>query len=70
MIPLRDSLLKPFVSSAPWLHYIPVKASYEDLYDIMAFFAGPIGPDGQVDETQGHDVSSRMIPPGTRTRQL
>lgn len=47
--------------SAPWLHYIPVKASYEDLYDIMAFFAGPVGPDGQVDESHGHDVSAQML---------
>lgn len=55
-------------SLAPWLHYIPVKASYEDLYDIMAFFAGPIGADGQVDETQGHDVSTRVTSLPRRAR--
>ena len=46
-----------FATQAPWLHYIPVKASYEDLYDIMAFFAGPVKADGQIDESLGHDVS-------------
>jgi hypothetical protein len=42
--------------TAPWLHYIPLKLDYSDLYDIMAFFVGPIGPDGQVDASKGHDV--------------
>ncbi|KAJ9127127.1 hypothetical protein QFC24_001363 [Naganishia onofrii] len=45
----------------PWLHYIPVKASYEDLYDIMAFFAGPVKADGQIDESLGHDYLAKEI---------
>ncbi|KAJ9122403.1 hypothetical protein QFC22_001826 [Naganishia vaughanmartiniae] len=46
---------------APWLHYIPVKASYEDLYDIMAFFAGPVKADGEIDESLGHDYLAKEI---------
>ena len=42
---------------APWYHYIPLKADYSDLYDIMAFFAGPLDNTGKVDESKGHDVS-------------
>ena len=29
----------------PWVHYVPVKVDYSDLYDIMAFFVGT--PDGK-----------------------
>jgi hypothetical protein len=43
-------------SVVPWLHYVPVKPSYDDLYDIAAFFIGPIGADGQVDTSLGHPV--------------
>ncbi|KAJ9095384.1 hypothetical protein QFC19_007629 [Naganishia cerealis] len=53
-------ILNPSLS-APWLHYIPVKASYEDLYDIMAFFAGPVRPDGSIDESLGHDYLAKEI---------
>jgi len=42
---------------APWYHYIPLKPDYSDLYDIMAFFVGPVDEMGNVDETKGHDVS-------------
>ncbi|WRT67552.1 uncharacterized protein IL334_004524 [Kwoniella shivajii] len=40
----------------PWVHYIPCKIDYSDLYDIMSFFAGP--PDGRVG---GHDDLARKI---------
>ncbi|KAI5481256.1 hypothetical protein MNV49_004876 [Pseudohyphozyma bogoriensis] len=29
----------------PWLHYVPVRQDYSDLYNIMAFFDGGLGPD-------------------------
>ena len=29
----------------PWVHYVPVKVDYSDVYDIMAFFTG--NPDGR-----------------------
>jgi len=31
----------------PWLHYVPVKADYTDIYDLMAFFKGDIDGDGR-----------------------
>ncbi|WWD18275.1 hypothetical protein CI109_102725 [Kwoniella shandongensis] len=40
----------------PWVHYIPCKIDYSDLYDIMSFFAGP--PDGR---TGGHDELAKQI---------
>ncbi|WVR06338.1 hypothetical protein IAU60_003369 [Kwoniella sp. DSM 27419] len=45
----------------PWLHYIPLKPDYSDLYDIMAFFVGPIDEAGRVDETKGHDHLAKKI---------
>ncbi|GAA5882446.1 hypothetical protein JCM16303_001739 [Sporobolomyces ruberrimus] len=38
-----------------WVHYIPLKIDYSDLYDIMAFFIGT--PDGQ----GGHDSLAEKI---------
>ncbi|WVR06184.1 hypothetical protein IAU60_003214 [Kwoniella sp. DSM 27419] len=40
----------------PWVHYIPCKIDYSDLYDIMSFFAGP--PDGR---QGGHDELAQQI---------
>lgn len=45
--------------AAPWYHYIPLKPDYSDLYDIMAFFVGPVDENGKVDTSLGHDVSDR-----------
>ena len=28
----------------PWVHYVPVKVDYEDIYDIMAFVSLPLHP--------------------------
>jgi hypothetical protein len=39
----------------PWVHYVPVKIDYTDLYDILAFFIGT--PDGK----NGHDEIARTI---------
>jgi hypothetical protein len=47
----------PRARTVPWLHYVPIKPSYDDLYDTAAFFLGPIGPDGEVDTSLGHPVS-------------
>lgn len=41
---------------APWYHYIPLKPDYSDLYDIMAFFVGPLDDAGHIDYSKGHDV--------------
>ncbi|BGP16351.1 hypothetical protein JCM10213_004892 [Rhodosporidiobolus nylandii] len=39
----------------PWLHYIPVKVDYSDLYDILTFFRGT--PDG----VGAHDELAKKI---------
>ncbi|KPV74647.1 glycosyltransferase family 90 protein [Rhodotorula graminis WP1] len=39
----------------PWLHYVPVKVDYSDLYDIMTFFRGT--PDGK----GAHDELAKKI---------
>lgn len=39
----------------PWLHYVPIKVDYSDLYDAMTFFRG--GPDGK----NGHDELGKKI---------
>ncbi|WVN88726.1 uncharacterized protein L203_103939 [Cryptococcus depauperatus CBS 7841] len=40
----------------PWVHYIPCKIDYSDLYDIMSFFIG--SPDGT---SNGHDNLAKSI---------
>lgn len=40
----------------PWYHYVPVRADYGDMYDIMAFFTG--APDGS---TSGRDDLAKQI---------
>ncbi|KAG8897908.1 Glycosyltransferase Family 90 domain containing protein [Tulasnella sp. 403] len=41
----------------PWVHYVPVRYDYTDLYDIMAFFKGDV--DGQ--GGHGHDELAATI---------
>ncbi|BGP16397.1 hypothetical protein JCM10213_004046 [Rhodosporidiobolus nylandii] len=44
-----------------WVHYVPIKIDYSDVYDVMAFFVGT--PDGQ----GGHDsVAERIGEAGRR----
>ncbi|OCF54896.1 hypothetical protein L486_07552 [Kwoniella mangroviensis CBS 10435] len=45
----------------PWYHYIPLKPDYSDLYDIMAFFVGPVDEAGNIDTTKGHDYLAQKI---------
>lgn len=35
----------------PWLHYVPIKPDFTDIYDIMAFFKGDIDGVGQDHDT-------------------
>jgi hypothetical protein len=51
---------RALTETAPWYHYIPLKADYSDLYDIMAFYVGPTDDEGNVDATKGHDVSRSL----------
>ncbi|BGP16485.1 hypothetical protein JCM10213_001178 [Rhodosporidiobolus nylandii] len=39
----------------PWVHYVPLKIDYTDLFDIMAFFAGDL------DGRNGHDALAKQI---------
>lgn len=39
----------------PWVHYVPIKIDYSDIYDTMAYFVGT--PDGQ----GGHDSIAEKI---------
>ncbi|KZS99159.1 hypothetical protein SISNIDRAFT_448018 [Sistotremastrum niveocremeum HHB9708] len=41
----------------PWLHYIPIKNDFSDLYDVMTFFQG--SPDG--DGSDGNDDLARIV---------
>ncbi|WVQ86753.1 hypothetical protein IAS59_000468 [Cryptococcus gattii] len=45
----------------PWYHYIPLKPDYSDLYDIMAFFVGPLDDAGHIDYSKGHDYLAQKI---------
>ena len=40
----------------PWLHYVPLKYDYTELYDLMAFFNGDLHG-----ETKGHDHMASAI---------
>ena len=39
----------------PWVHYIPIKIDYTDLFDIMAFFSG------DMEGNNGHDDLAKQI---------
>lgn len=45
----------------PWYHYIPIQPDYSDLYDVLAFFIGPMKEDGTVDHSLGHDYLGKKI---------
>lgn len=45
----------------PWVHYVPSKLDYSDLYDIMSFFTGP--PD---DPSQNNDHLAKAIAENAR----
>jgi len=58
-VPLKSTVFNGWWSDRiqPWLHYVPVRVDYSDLYDILAYF------DGSVDEarTGSHDAEARVI---------
>ncbi|KAH7094222.1 hypothetical protein BKA62DRAFT_663177 [Auriculariales sp. MPI-PUGE-AT-0066] len=46
--------------SQPWVHYVPIKQDYSDLYDVLAFFRGlPPSPTGE--EYPGYDELAEKI---------
>ncbi|KNE93907.1 hypothetical protein PSTG_12710 [Puccinia striiformis f. sp. tritici PST-78] len=45
----------------PWVHYVPIKVDYSDLYDVMLFFKGDkLGAQGRV-SNKGHDELAKKI---------
>ncbi|THH09010.1 hypothetical protein EW145_g2318 [Phellinidium pouzarii] len=42
-VPLKATVYEEYFSEwlQPWLHYIPLSQSYEEVYNIYAFFSGP-----------------------------
>lgn len=40
----------------PWLHYIPIKYDYSDVYDVLAFFLGDVHG-----KAKGHDAMAASI---------
>ncbi|ORX40087.1 CAP1-related protein [Kockovaella imperatae] len=54
---LKFTMFPEWHMVTPWYHYIPLKADYSDMYDIMGFFVGPLSENGEIDESKGHDVS-------------
>lgn len=55
---LKSTLFPEWYSERiqPWLHYVPVKTDYTDLYPILAFFKGAPG-----DGRGGHDELAGKI---------
>lgn len=39
----------------PWVHYVPIKIDYTDLYDVLAFFSG------DMHGRNGHDALAKQI---------
>lgn len=44
----------------PWVHYVPVKNDFTDLYDIMTFFEGGSSLDAPNDETHTPGVNDAI----------
>lgn len=49
----------------PWVHYIPIKVDYSDLYDVMAFFVGKPSDDGTI--VGAHDALAQKIAENGKT---
>ena len=46
----------------PWVHYVPVKMDYTDLYDTLAFFRGGEGGEGGEGADRPHDQPTNGRP--------
>ncbi|PLW07099.1 hypothetical protein PCASD_25404 [Puccinia coronata f. sp. avenae] len=49
----------------PWVHYVPIKVDYSDLYDVMVFFRGEDDP-ADLTKAQKKPASSRRAPRAAR----
>ncbi len=46
-VPLKSTIYPEWYTERiqPWLHYVPIRIDYSDLYNVLAFFDGGLGPD-------------------------
>ncbi|KAJ3787388.1 hypothetical protein GGU10DRAFT_426870 [Lentinula aff. detonsa] len=69
-VPIKSTVYEEFFSEwiEPWLHYIPLSSSYEELYNIFGYFSGI--PAEVVEEVYGDAVDpatgAPLFPPGTK----
>ncbi|KAJ3752502.1 hypothetical protein EV360DRAFT_88684 [Lentinula raphanica] len=69
-VPVKSTVYEEFFSDwiEPWLHYIPLSSSYEEIYNIFGYFSGI--PAEVVEEVYGDAVDPEtgapLFPPGTK----
>ncbi|KAJ3736583.1 capsular associated protein [Lentinula guzmanii] len=69
-VPIKSTVYEEFFSEwiEPWLHYVPLSSSYEELYNIFGYFSGI--PAEVVEEVYGDAVDpatgAPLFPPGTK----
>ncbi|KAJ3986464.1 hypothetical protein F5890DRAFT_1552240 [Lentinula detonsa] len=68
-VPIKSTAYEEFFSEwiEPWLHYIPLSSSYEEIYNIFGYFSGI--PAEVVEEVYGNatnpETGAPLFPPGT-----
>ncbi|KAJ3810240.1 capsular associated protein [Lentinula aff. lateritia] len=69
-VPIKSTVYEEFFSEwiEPWLHYIPLSSSYEEIYNIYGYFSGI--PAEVVEEVYGNATDpatgAPLFPPGTK----
>lgn len=69
-VPIKSTVYEEFFSEwiEPWLHYIPLSSSYEEIYNIFGYFSGI--PAQVVEQIYGNAVnpatSAPFFPPGSK----
>ncbi|KAJ3885745.1 hypothetical protein GG344DRAFT_58689 [Lentinula edodes] len=69
-VPIKSTVYEEFFSEwiEPWLHYIPLSSSYEEIYNIFGYFSGI--PAEVVEQIYGNAVnpatSAPFFPPGSK----
>ncbi|KAJ3746658.1 hypothetical protein DFH05DRAFT_1607570 [Lentinula detonsa] len=69
-VPIKSTAYEEFFSEwiEPWLHYIPLSSSYEEIYNIFGYFSGI--PAEVVEEVYGNatnpETGAPLFPPGTK----
>ncbi|KAJ3915664.1 hypothetical protein F5877DRAFT_48129 [Lentinula edodes] len=69
-VPIKSTVYEEFFSEwiEPWLHYIPLSSSYEEIYNIYGYFSGI--PAEVVEEVYGNATDpatgAPLFPPGSK----